>query len=162
MRFSRAAGTGALIAGLSLATVASGETDAPPADAATALRATTDCDADGSRQPTAHLTWTAAPTAGEQRVALTPAADGFETGRLETSDTLPAGTTTFDWRPLHARVTHYWRVLTRHGDAWVPSTTAKFPAPACAAERLVIPPVLPPGGAARDGTESPIPKGPTW
>jgi hypothetical protein len=131
------------------------------ARAATDLRATTACDEGGARGPSAHLVWATSATAGEQqRVAVAHRQDGFDRNDFELSDLLPPTATAVDWRSIRGRSSHYWRVLTRFGDEWVPSATARFSPPPC--KQDVILPYLPPTGATRDGTESPIPKQPEW
>jgi hypothetical protein len=125
------------------------------------LRATTDCDDTGARQPTARLAWHPAQAGGEQKIEVTTARDGFDVGKLDASQPLPADATTLAWTALRGRSSHYWRVVTRHGEDWVASDTARFTPPRCG-ERLVMPPILPPSGSARDGTESAVPPSQHW
>jgi hypothetical protein len=129
--------------------------------AAHGLRATTDCDDTGAHRPTARLAWDAAPSGEEQRIEVTTAEDGFAVGKMDTSDALAADTTALPWTDLRGRSSHYWRVVTRYGDQWVASETARFTPPRCG-ERLVLPPILPPSGSARDGADSAIPPSQRW
>ncbi len=129
--------------------------------AATGLRAVTDCDDAASGDSTARLAWSAAQSAGEQqRVAVTVVRDGFEREDTELSEPLAAEATKFMWKPKRLRTPHFWRVLTRHGETWVPSQTARFSPARC--NDMHIPTLLPPSGGAAAGTEGPIPPAPRW
>lgn len=80
----------------------------------------------GSRS--AELTWHVAARRGDaQVVQLSYFADGFDTGRFETTGSLPPDVDHFTWVTLNPgdQVRH-WRVLTRHGAGWMPSEVVTF------------------------------------
>jgi hypothetical protein len=62
--------------------------------------------------------------------------DGFRTGRFETSGPLPATASRHRREELEAGILFRWRVLTRHGDAWVPSKVGSFYGPTCIADQI--------------------------
>jgi hypothetical protein len=100
--------------------------------AATGLESQTGCRDDDPRKGFADLRWVVAANPGsEQRVAVTIARDGFQTGNFQVSGPLGPNQTTLRWEQLQGQAIHYWRVLTRHGQEWVPSDTASFEGPPC-------------------------------
>ncbi len=101
--------------------------------AVTGLVAETACSRTEPGKASAQLSWNCGPTCAEEhRVAVTIYPDGFDTGKFETSETIPPGQSSLVWNQLHGQAFHFWRVLTRRGDEWVPSETARFEGPTCA------------------------------
>jgi hypothetical protein len=99
----------------------------------TALAAQTECSRTEPGKATAQLSWNCGPSCAEEhRVVVTIYPDGFDTGRFETSETMAPGQSSLVWKELHGQAFHFWRVLTRRGNTWVPSETARFEGPTCA------------------------------
>jgi len=130
---------GALVA--ILASLATAGDAAAEAGVATGLAATADCRG-LDMHAAARLTWVPADPPGEmQRVELNIHGDGFDED-VEHSIELRGNVNAFDWRRVHGSSTHYWRVLTRRGDAWTPSAVATFTGVECPAPVPMVP--LPP------------------
>jgi hypothetical protein len=78
------------------------------------------------------LSWRAAPEQGsEQRLILTIYRNGFERSLFEATGPLEADRASFDLYRLHGQAIHTWKVLSRHGDGWVPSAEGSFVGPTC-------------------------------
>jgi hypothetical protein len=94
-----------------------------------------ECSRTELRKGIAKLRWTVARHPGSaQRVEVTIYRDGFERGRFESSEPLPPDQSSLAWERLDPGIIHYARVLTRHGEEWVPSTTVSFQGPTCVAD----------------------------
>lgn len=99
---------------------------------ATRLEAEPDCVDGEPGRGVVHLAWQPAAERGtEQRVIATIFRDGFERPAFEASAAIVPGRSTFDWYRLQGQAIHFWKVLTRHGDAWVASEVARFEGPTC-------------------------------
>jgi hypothetical protein len=100
--------------------------------AATRLSAKPGCT--NSREPVATLRWRPADERGtEQRVIVTIFPE-FDQGQFETSRPLASDRSSLTWRRVHGQAIHSWRVLTRHGDGWAASKTARFQGVVCPAD----------------------------
>lgn len=100
--------------------------------AATQLSAKADCLDDEPGRGVVRLSWQPAANQGtEQRVIATIFRDGFERPAFEASGTLAPRRRVFDWYRLHGQAIHFWKVLTRHADGWVPSAVGQFEGPTC-------------------------------
>jgi hypothetical protein len=83
----------------------------------------------------AELTWVPAMDRGlEQRVVMTVYRDGFEKGVFDASEMLSVDQSDLEWERLSPGIIHFWRVLTRYEDGWVPSDDSSFEAPVCAVD----------------------------
>lgn len=91
------------------------------------------CSSQEPRRGTVTLRWDPADEQGnEQRVQLTYRRDGFNTGQYDLSGRLASDQDHLLWdHDLQPGLIHQWRVLTRHGDTWVPSTTGEFEGETC-------------------------------
>jgi len=108
--------------------------------AATNLRAGAECDLDQPWKGIVNLNWTIASLPGsEQRVIMTVYRDGFEVGRFDASDSLASDQSGMMWDRLSPGIIHFWMVLTRHEDGWVPSEQSSFEAPVCAVDYVPTP-----------------------
>jgi hypothetical protein len=102
------------------------------ARAASGLEAVAGCSETEPRTETLKLRWALADKPGSaQRIAITIYSELFDDGRYESSPLLLADQTSFDWDGVAPGAVHFWRVLTRHPDGWVPSETARFTPGAC-------------------------------
>jgi hypothetical protein len=92
---------------------------------ASRLTARPRCDAG---TPEAELAWLpASRPGGAQVVQLGYLAGGFTSGGFKTTGSLPPDLARYVWLTLNpGDQTRYWRVLTRHGDSWMPSQVATF------------------------------------
>jgi hypothetical protein len=90
-----------------------------------------ECVVPGQR-PVGQLRWTAGQ--GRQRIALTPYADGFRSGRYDISPVLDAGVATYRWAGLNPGGVHLWIVQTRIGGSWAASPSSSLEAPVCPAD----------------------------
>ena len=104
--------------------------------AATNLQAQVECSKTEFRKGIAHLRWTVTSRGSEQRVDVTIFPEGFETGQFETIGPLPPDWSSLMFDRLKGQAIHHWRVLTRHGDGWVPSQTETFAGPTCVANKV--------------------------
>ena len=103
--------------------------------AATNLESRTGCSDDEPGKGFADLKWSPATQPGrEQKIQVTIFRRGFEAGDFQTSEALAPERTTYRWTRPQGQAIHYWQVLTRHSDGWIPSETAKFEGPACVAD----------------------------
>jgi hypothetical protein len=103
--------------------------------AATELRSEDRCSETDLRKPLAVLRWTPASTPGrEQRVDVATRADGFAAGDFRSSAALGPSVNTLTWDRVDAGIIHYWRVVTVHADAQVPSEVADFKGAVCIAD----------------------------
>jgi hypothetical protein len=94
-----------------------------------------ECSRTELRKGIAELKWTVASNPGSaQRVEVTIYRDGFERRRLESSELLPPDQSFLAWERLDPGIIHYARVLTRHGEEWVPSASVSFQGPTCVAD----------------------------
>jgi hypothetical protein len=108
--------------------------------AAANLQSTAECDRDEPWKGVAQLNWTVSANRGsEQRVIVTVYRDGFETGRFDTSGSLSSDQSSLAWEQLSPGIIHFWIVLTRHEDGWVPSEQSSFEAPVCAVDFISTP-----------------------
>ncbi len=99
---------------------------------ASELSAKPDCVDGEPGRGVVRLSWRVAAERGlEQRVIVTIFRDGFERPAFEASGSLVPGRASFDWYRLHGQAIHYWKVLTRHADGWVPSAIGRFDGPTC-------------------------------
>ena len=102
--------------------------------AATNLESQTGCREDEPGQGFVDLKWTPAVDRGqEQRLQVTIYREDFESGNFQLSEALSPDRVSYQWRPM-GQARHYWRVLTRHSDGWIPSETARFAGPPCVAD----------------------------
>lgn len=100
--------------------------------AALELSAQPDCVDGEPGRGVVRLSWAPAVEQGsEQRVIATIYRDGFERPAFEASGTLAPGRDSFDLYRLHGQAIHFWKLLTRHADGWVPSAVARFEGPTC-------------------------------
>jgi hypothetical protein len=109
----------------------------PPGDgrAATGLQAEGTCSDVQVRKPLALMTWIIAGSpGGEQRVAVSLAPDGLGRGAFNVSGPLLAGEDSLVWDDIEPGINHYWWVLTRHDEGYVPSETAAFTGQTCEAD----------------------------
>ena len=96
------------------------------------LSARPDCVDGEAGRGVVRLSWRPAAEQGvEQRVIATIYRDGFERPAFEASGALDKGRVSFDLYRLHGQAIHFWKVLTRHADGWVPSEVARFEGPTC-------------------------------
>jgi hypothetical protein len=108
--------------------------------AATSLQASAECDPDEPWKGIATLNWTVARNPGsEQRVAVTIYRDGFEKGKFDVSEPLPSDHSLLVWDRLSPGIIHFWMVLTRQVDGWVPSEQSSFEGPICAVDYVPSP-----------------------
>jgi hypothetical protein len=85
----------------------------------------------------AKLSWTVAESPGsEQRVAQTTYMLGFERDVFVTTEPVPPDQSTFIWEQPSPGIIHYWWVLTRHADGWVPSEVESFEGATCAVDLM--------------------------
>jgi len=102
--------------------------------AASNLESQAGCRQDEPGKGFVDLKWTPAEHRGqEQRLQVTIYREGFESGNFQLSEALPPDRASYQWRP-EGQASHYWRVLTRHSDGWIPSETARFAGPPCVAD----------------------------
>jgi hypothetical protein len=102
------------------------------ARAASQLSARADCVDEEPGRAVVRLSWEPAAKRGtEQRVIATIFRNGFERRRFEASGTLAARRRVFDWYRVHGQAIHFWRVLTRRANGWVPSAIGQFEGPTC-------------------------------
>jgi hypothetical protein len=100
--------------------------------AASELSAEPDCVDGEPGRGVVRLTWRPAAEEGaEQRVIATIFRDGFERQAFEASGTLAPGRGTFEWYRVHGQAIHFWKVLTRYAEGWVPSAVGRFEGPTC-------------------------------
>lgn len=100
--------------------------------AASNLESQSGCSDDELGKGFVDLKWTPATQRGqEQKLQVTIYREGFETGNFQTSEALSPGRPSYRWSRVEGQAIHYWRVLTRHSDGWIPSETAKFEGPSC-------------------------------
>jgi hypothetical protein len=98
---------------------------------ATGLKAVVGCDPAAPTRGIVKLSWTAAPSGGEQLVGFTTRKHGFETGPYAVSAALPAGRASYQLGGTQAGGAYYWRVLTRFGQGWAASAAQSFSGPTC-------------------------------
>ena len=73
------------------------------------------------------VTWTPAGRPGPQRVELSYLRDGFVSGAFVQTHVLPPAADSHHWQPLNpGRELRRIRVVTRHGDQWLPSAVVRF------------------------------------
>jgi hypothetical protein len=102
---------------------------------ATSLRAKTGCRTQQPWKPFARLRWSVAAERGnEQRIAVTIFPEEFVGHEFKNVQSVSPSRASFVWTNLSGQGLHYWVVLTRHGDAWTPSATARFTGPLCIAD----------------------------
>lgn len=100
--------------------------------AASNLESEVGCRDDAPGKGFADLKWTPAHQRGlEQKLQVTIYKEGFESGNFQVSEALTPDRASYRWSRPEGQAIHYWRVLTRHSDGWVPSETAKFEGPSC-------------------------------
>ena len=100
--------------------------------AASELSAEPDCVDGEPGRGVVRLAWRPASDEGaEQRVIATIFRDGFERPAFEASGTLAPGRGTFEWYRVHGQAIHFWKVLTRYAEGWVPSAVGRFEGPTC-------------------------------
>ncbi len=121
---------------LSIPMLAQGQ--APEKVMATNLEAEVGCSDIELRQGIAKLRWINSPLGSGQRIEFTKFGDGFERGEFETMG-LPPDQSSGVWEDLEPGLNHYWRVVTLHGNTWVPSETATFMGPICAVNLVPMP-----------------------
>jgi hypothetical protein len=110
------------------------------ARAAANLQSSTECDLEEPWKGIVRLSWAVARDRGsEQRVVVTIYRDGFETGKFDASEALPADQSLLVWERLSPGIIQFWMVLTRHGDGWVPSEQSSFEGPVCAVDYVPSP-----------------------
>jgi hypothetical protein len=118
----------ALLGGCVPAAVAVGAPGGPRS--ATDLRAEPNC----SHGSVAELVWKPAAKPGQkQRVDVTT--HDFTGAEFESSEPIPPDRTSFTWNRVQGQATHFWRVLTLHGDEWVASATSTFTGATCVFDR---------------------------
>ena len=101
-------------------------------EAASDLTTVVRCDRSKAGRAVVDLKWQSASQPGaEQRIAVTIYGDGFETGRFDLSQPLPAEQTFLEWDLLKGQAFHNWRVITWRDGTWVPSETGRFEGPTC-------------------------------
>jgi hypothetical protein len=102
------------------------------ARAASGLEAVAGCSNTEPRTETLELHWALADRLGSaQRIDITIYSELFDDRRYESSPLLGADEKSFDWDGVSPGAVHFWRVLTRQADGWVPSETARFTPGAC-------------------------------
>lgn len=95
--------------------------------AATGLEAELRCSSTEPGQGVVELRWTVATQPGTaQWVEVTIYSERFDDGRSQSSGTLPPDRSSFSWDRFFPGAVHFWRVLTLHGDTWVPSEVGRF------------------------------------
>jgi len=113
--------------------------------AASNLRASQDCDSEVLRKGIALLEWEIAREPGsEQKVEVTIFREGFETGNSIPSKPLPGDQTELRFDRVAGQALHRWRVLTLHGEGYVPSETARFTGPICVYDEAEVEDQIPP------------------
>jgi hypothetical protein len=108
----------------------------PSRAAARRLRSSVRCSSNAPRTGIARLRWRPVRRPGRRQwIAVTIFLRGFALGSFETSRPLASGVSSFEWRRVHGRAIHYWRVITRDRNGrWLGSATASFTGPTCIAE----------------------------
>ena len=100
--------------------------------AASGLQAVSGCSETDLRTEIVELRWALAHQPGSaQRIDVTIFSELFDDGRYESSPVLDADQSSFQWLGVSPGAVHFWRVLTRHADGWIPSETARFTPGAC-------------------------------
>jgi hypothetical protein len=103
--------------------------------AASNLESQSGCREDEPGKGFVDLRWSPATRRGqEQRIQVTIFREGFDTGNFKTSEVLTPERDSYQWTQPEGQARHYWRVLTRHSDGWIPSETARFEGPSCVAD----------------------------
>lgn len=76
----------------------------------------------------ADFSWSPAGIPGsEQRLVLSDLPAGLDSGAFVQTPPLAPSQSSYRWRRLNpGTAPRYWRVLTRHGDAWAASETSTF------------------------------------
>jgi hypothetical protein len=109
--------------------------------AATNLQSEIGCSPVVRKKGLARLQWTPAEERGTaQQVVVTIFKDGFETGRFERSERLTPTQSSFVFEQVRGQALHFWRVLTRQSEGWIPSETARFEGPTCLFDVIEEPP----------------------
>jgi hypothetical protein len=108
----------------------------PSRTAARRLRSSVRCSSNAPRTGIARLRWRPVRRPGRtQWIAVTIFLRGFALGSFEASRPLANGVSSFEWRRVHGRAIHHWRVITRDRNGrWLGSATARFTGPTCIAE----------------------------
>jgi hypothetical protein len=109
-------------------------TIAPPGGpgAATGLEAELRCSSTEPRQGVVEFRWIVATQPGTaQRVDVTIYSERFDDSRYESSGTLEPDRSSLSWDRFFPGAVHFWRVLTLHGNTWVPSKVGQFTPGAC-------------------------------
>lgn len=102
------------------------------ASAASQLSAQADCMDEEPGRAVVRLSWQPAGNHGTaQRVIATIFRNGFERRAFEASGALAGRRRVFDWYRVHGQAIHFWRVLTRRANGWVPSAIGQFEGPTC-------------------------------
>ena len=106
---------------------------APPTASAGRLEAVAGCEGEGPNNHVADFTWAPADPAGDgQQLVLSYLRDGLDTDAFVQTPPLPADQSSYHWVHLDPGTEpRYWRVLTKHGETWLPSETATFPGVDC-------------------------------
>ncbi|HJP40653.1 MAG TPA: hypothetical protein QGF35_02985 [Dehalococcoidia bacterium] len=103
--------------------------------AAQGLEAEVGCSETKLRTGFALLRWTPAVEPGlVQRVAVTITRGGLETGQFEASLELVPSADSLRFEFLEGQAIHFWTVITRHSDGWVPAAAQAFEGPTCVAD----------------------------
>jgi hypothetical protein len=108
----------------------------PSRVAARRLRSSVRCSSNAPRTGIASLRWRPVRRPGRtQWIAVTIFLRGFALGSFEASRPLTNGVSSFEWRRVHGRAIHQWRVITRDRNGrWRGSAIARFTGPTCIAE----------------------------
>jgi hypothetical protein len=103
-----------------------------PTGSATALAGQTGCGPDllGGGSAAAVLSWEPAAEPGPQKVQVSIAPRPFD-DTAAPDGALAPGAATLRITDLAGQATHLWRVLTLHGEMWIPSEPASFEGPLC-------------------------------
>ena len=117
---------------------------ASSANTATELAAQVKCSDLERFKSLAQLNWRPAENPGdEQRVDVTIFKDGFETGRFESSKTLPPDLSSYLFQDVQGQALHRWRVVTMTGSDMVFSETARFEGVVCVGDVIADQPPVP-------------------
>ena len=96
------------------------------------LASTTGCHETTPRTAVIGMAWSGGPAiAVSQRVDISKFHEGFDTGRYETTGSLPGSTNTIAFVGAEPGIAYYWRVLDETPAGWVTSAVERFEAPTC-------------------------------
>ncbi len=113
-------------------------------NAATELTTRVECSDLERFKSVAYLSWRPAEIMGsEQRIDVTIFKDGFDTGRFESSKTIPPDESSYLLEDVKGQALHRWRVVTLNGNDASVSKIVRFEGVVCVGDVIVDTPPIP-------------------